>query len=467
MGTRSRKPNSGSGDCDPSSRYYACLVRVRRFLHFNREWSLPDSVRVLTPNLAASVFTHNWACSSIAGKLLRILHLIATLDERSGGPANSVRSILRAYPSSGSVGEVVTLDSPDAEYLVDLDFVVHALGPAYRRLGRFGYSSRLIPWLRANMERFDGMVLHGLWQYLGVAVRLVVAGRKPYMVFPHGMLDPYFKSAYPGKHRKKAFYWILQEYWVLRGARFVLFTSQAEASLARKTFGWARWNARVIPYGASPPEGDPGLLREAFLAEHSELRHEDLLVSDSFGLAKPFVLFLGRIHEKKGCDMLLEAFGGLAGRDPELQLVFAGPDGDGLVERLRGRVLELGEDRVHFLGMLEGQQKWGALSACEVFALPSHQENFGIAVAEALACGRPVLISDKVNIWEDVLADGAGLAGTDDEAGTESTLLRWVTMEPEDRAAMSRNALQCFASRYDMRVNARKIVSILTDLPEH
>jgi glycosyltransferase involved in cell wall biosynthesis len=385
---------------------------------------------------------------------LRILHIIATLDPQAGGPSNSVRRIVATYPSVGSVGEVVTLDPPSATFLHDLGFTVHALGPASTK---FGFSLRLVPWLKAERGRFDGVVVHGLWQYLGFAVRRAIHPHKPYLVFTHGMLDPYFKRAFPMKHLKKTAYWVLNEYWVLRHARQVLFTSETESQLATTSFWPHRWNGRIVPYGATGPIGDPVRLRAAFLARCPDLRQPD-------GSAKPFILFLGRIHVKKGCDLLLEAFSRIAARAPELQLVFAGPDKLGMQDGLMAQA-EASDirHRVHWTGMLDGDLKWGAFYSCEAFSLPSHQENFGIAVAEALACGKPVLLSDKVNIWEEIAKDRAAFVGPDTTAGTLATLEQWSALSHEEKAAMAERALDCFKRRYDLTSSASAIITSFTD----
>jgi glycosyltransferase involved in cell wall biosynthesis len=401
------------------------------------------------------------------GNELRILHIIATLAPQAGGPSNSVSRIVTAYPAIGSEGEVVTLDDPDDKFLRSVSFRVHALGPVSTR---FGFSTRLIPWLAANRDRFDGVVVHGLWQYLGYAVRRAIDGRKPYLVFTHGMLDPYFKRAHPLKHIKKTPYWLLNEYWVLRNAQRVLFTSEAEAKNAAKSFWPHQWRASVVPYGATAPSGDPAALVESFLSQHRALRKPN-------GQPRPYLLFLGRIHAKKGCDQLLEAFAKIASRVPDLQLVFAGPDGAAASGLSKASVSNLGTaglksalvaearrmglaHRVHWTGMLEGDQKWGAFYGCEAFCLPSHQENFGIAVAEALACGRPVLISDKVDIWKEILQDGAAFVGHDNVPGAISALERWIALSTSEKAAMGDRALRCFRSRYDMQANASGIVEV-------
>src|SRR5437762_5411066 len=104
--------------------------------------------------------------------------------------------------------------------------------------------------------------------------------------------------------------------------------------------------------------------------------------------------------------------------------------------------------------MLTGDTKWGALSAAEAFVLPSHQENFGIAVAEALACGTPVLISNKVNIWREIAADGAGFVDEDDEPGTARLLAKWLATPEGEREKMRRAAEQSFRTRFEVQMAA-------------
>ncbi len=164
--------------------------------------------------------------------------------------------MLLSYGPIGYTGEVVTLDDPSAPYLKDVGFPVHALGPT-RTV--YGFNTKLLPWLKANRDRFDGVVVNGLWQYCGLAAWRALAGNTPYVVFTHGMLDPYFKHAFPMKHIKKWLYWVPVEYRVLSDAYRVLFTSKAEKRLAEQSFWLHRWNPYVVPYGASGPTGDPEL----------------------------------------------------------------------------------------------------------------------------------------------------------------------------------------------------------------
>ena len=376
---------------------------------------------------------------------MRILHVIGTVDPASGGPSEVVRVLVGFKPPATEV-EVVTLDNPQSEFLERMTFPVHALGPVQ---STYGYTRKLLPWLTENRDRFDGVVVHGLWQYCTRAVHKAMHGRVPYMVFPHGMLDPYFKKSFPIKHLKKWAYWLAVEYSVLRDADRVLFTTQTEQELARQSFWLHRWKGEVVPFGTVPPQGNPDRQREIFYDACPEARGRRLL------------LFLGRIHPKKGCDMLLDAFVAAAARHPELDLVMAGPAPHSWRAQLERRAWVAGVDtRVHWPGMLLGDAKWGAFRAAEAFILPSHQENFGIAVAEALACGKPVLLSDKVNTAADIAMDGAGLIESDTPEGTARLIASWLAMSEEERSAMGRRAAHCFEKRYDMRQGAMELTHL-------
>lgn len=118
-------------------------------------------------------------------------------------------------------------------------------------------------------------------------------------------------------------------------------------------------------------------------------------------------------------------------------------------------------ERIGWPCMLRGDDKWRAFYAAEVFCLPSHQENFGIVVAEALACGKPVLISNKVNIWREIESDAAGFVDTDTVEGTVRNLQRWLALCGDGYIAMSERALQCFATRFHIQRAAERLVEII------
>lgn len=383
---------------------------------------------------------------SNANSPLRILHVINSLSLRHGGPPEGLRQLAEGYRQEGIHLEVVSLDSPDEIFLKELPFKIYALGPGKTS---YGYLRYLLPWLRAHLEDYDAVVINGIWQYHCLATRRAVRGRLPYAVFIHGALDPWFKKRYLLKHLKKLLYWHIFQYPVLRDALAVLFTTQTEKEQANLSFQPNRWNGVVVPYGTNRPDGDPVAQKEAFFLVCPAARNRRLL------------LFMARIHEKKGCDLLIDAFSRIVAIAPDLHLVIAGPDQVGWRTALEKQAQLLGvAERIHWPGLLQKDAKWGAFYAAEAFILPSHQENFGIAVAEALACGKPVLISNKVNIWEDVVADGAGIVDDDTADGTHRLLTKWLDLPENDRSKMSQNAYKCFAKRYSMRGAAKAVREI-------
>ncbi|GAA3748618.1 glycosyltransferase [Terriglobus aquaticus] len=370
------------------------------------------------------------------------------MRREAGGPAEGLRLLLRGYCRDGHEAEVATLDPPSMQ-VEDVCARTHTLG---RKTFGYGYSSALSDFFRQEAARFDGVVIHGLWQYQGLAALRELRGRHRYAVFPHGMLDPWFNRMYPLKMIKKLPYWFLVERDLLRGADAVLFTSSAEAQLARTSFPGSQWRAEVVPYGTLGPQGDPGRNHQAFLERVPALR------------GRPFLLYAGRMHEKKGCDLLLSAYAELRHKLDLPCLLMAGPDETGLTGTLQAMAARRGvQDDVLWPGMLTGDAKWGAFAAADAFVLPSHQENFGIAVAEALSCGTPVLISDQVNIHGDISASDAGLVEPDTLDGVQRLLRRWSAMTDSERKDMRGKALQCWRNRFDSAGTSRAIARLFQE----
>jgi glycosyltransferase involved in cell wall biosynthesis len=380
---------------------------------------------------------------------LKILRIIRSVNPEGGGPIEGIKQINKPLQNSGHDIEIASLDSPDAGFVKQSIIPVHALGPG---LGGYGYSPKLKPWLTEHCYDYDVFIIHGLWQYHSFAAHSVLSRKDmPYYVFSHGMLDPWFKHAYPLKHLKKWLYWPWAEYRVLRDARAVIFTSEEERLLARQSFWFYHVNEAVTAYGTSGPRGNGEELSRQFLSVYPQLQ------------GKRLILFLSRIHEKKGCDLLLEAFAKVAATNERLHLVMAGPDQTGWTNALKVQAERLGiGGHITWSGTMQGDMKWGAFYSAEVFCLPSHQENFGIVVAEALACGKPVLISNKVNIWREIEADGAGFIDDDTVEGTVRNLERWLALDSESHAAMSERAENCFKSRFHIQRAAERLLEIIS-----
>ncbi|MFP5248624.1 MAG: glycosyltransferase [Acidobacteriota bacterium] len=374
------------------------------------------------------------------------------LSPSKGGPTEVLRQLARASRDGGEEMEILCLDDPGEPFLAGWPCPMHALGQSF--LGAYGFSPRLWRWLRDHACRFDAMVMHGIWSFPSVALRLAArhAGT-PYGVFIHGALDPWFAQKYPIKHLKKLLYWRVQ-YPVLRDASAVFFTANAERDLAKKGFRPNRWNSVVVPLGITDP-------KQCGTGSASPIVTLNQRLPQLRG--RRYLLFLARIHPKKGCDLLIEGFARMASEVPDVDIVMAGPDQDGWRDQLQRLAERRGiAARVHWPGMIHGDLKWDALRACDAFVLPSHSENFGIAVVESLAAGTPVLISKRVNIWQEVEGDGAGLAEDDTVAGTERLLRRWFSLSPAEREAMAAQARLAFERRFTMDRTAQALHRFFT-----
>ncbi|QNJ00615.1 putative alpha-glycosyltransferase/ family 4 [Synechococcus sp. A15-62] len=379
---------------------------------------------------------------------MKLLRIIRSLDPIGGGPAEGIRQITSHLTALGIDTTVASLDSPDSPWLQGQTFHSKGLGPV---LGSYGYRRNLPDCIRAIAQQHDCVIIEGLWQYHAFATwRALRSTGIPYFVYPHGMLDPWFKHAYPLKHLKKWCYWPWADYRVLRDASAVLFTTEQERLLAKQSFSLYRANEEVVGFGTSIPPSEAALQREVFLNHFPHLSDKRLL------------LFLSRIHPKKGIDLLLDAFSSVASSNSALHLVIAGPDQVGLQGDLTLRANALGiADRITWTGMLSGDLKWGAFRSAELFCLPSYQENFGIVVAESLACGLPVSISDSVNIAPDVASACAGIVHSPTVEGTKAALHHWLQMSYSSRVQMSRNSIDLFDSMFNFASVAGNLVSIL------
>ena len=379
---------------------------------------------------------------------MRILQCVGDIDPALGGSVEAARQLSHALGHLGHRPELVTLRPPREEWSAAWSGAVHCAGPASTR---YLYSPRFADWVSAHGSNYDAIVIHGLWRYTSVGAWRGLYGRGiPYFVFAHGMLDPYFRHAYPWKHAQKKICWLAAESRVVRDAQGVLFTCEEERLRARATFRPYQCRERVVGLGIARPTGDSAKQRQAFLDAYPRL------------CGTRIILFLGRIHPKKGCDLLIEAFARVAHRDPLLQLVIAGPDECGWQTDLVRLAAKMGVGpRVTFAGPLYGELKWGALHSAEVLALPSHAENFGLSVVEALACGVPALISNEVNIWREIDADGAGLVANADSNGTAGLLDRWLDLPVGARQQMREHALRSFAKRFELEHFAREFAACL------
>jgi glycosyltransferase involved in cell wall biosynthesis len=257
--------------------------------------------------------------------------------------------------------------------------------PESRWLGPGG-SFELLRWLWNALPAYNVLHIHALFGTTSsVAAAIARTRGVPYVVRPLGTLSPY---TFSNRRRiLKRLYFAMIDRRTLRGARAIHFTAPQEASKASRLDLPSR--SVVIPISQ-----EPGLPR----SEQSSARSLD-------------VLFMSRLHPVKGLDLLLPAFARAAASHPSARLLIAGDGPSSYVSELKSQARSLGiEDRVQWLGYVEAEQKRDLLQQAALFVQPSYQENFGVAVVEALAVGTPVLITREVDIWPDVERFASGLA---------------------------------------------------------
>ncbi|HYE20008.1 MAG TPA: glycosyltransferase [Tepidisphaeraceae bacterium] len=329
---------------------------------------------------------------------MRILHVISGLDPANGGPTVALVGLAEAQARAGlAVSVLATYQNetgfPVAGRLRAAGVAVELIGPATGKLSRH---PQLATAVDAAVASADVVHVHALWEDVQHrAMKSAARQRVPYVVTPHGMLSPWsFASGGLANRLGKRAYLALRLGPNLSRAAALHFTTTAERDLVARL----KLNRPTIvePVGIDLAEFADLPPPAAFRATHPELGND------------PIVLFLSRLSPQKGLDVLIPAFAKIAPHT-RANLVLAGPDRDGYEPTVRALVRAANlEHRVTFTGMLHGQDRIAALTAADLFVLPSHHENFGIVVAEAMAAGTPVIVSREVNAWPDVVEANAG-----------------------------------------------------------
>jgi len=388
---------------------------------------------------------------------MKLLHVIGSMNPHTGGPCQTIRNFAPSFVERGNTLEVVCLDDPRSEYLARDTFRVHALGQGR---GSWNFHPALLPWLNHHLPQYDVAILNGLWQFQGYALWKAAKRPKapPYYIFPHGMLDPWFQkiSVRPLKALRNWVFWKMIQHRVVHDAAGLLFTCEEERRLARLPFRpYSPKQEAVVGLGLPEPPEYRARMKTAFAEKCQGLN------------GKNYFLFLGRIHSKKGVDLLIKGYAALcrsASSSGLPNLVIAGPDMETpygrKVQKLASEICP--PNSIFWPGMLTGDAKWGALYACEASVLPSNQENFGIAVVETLSCGRPVLISDQVNIWREIKEGGAALVGKNSVTGTTQLFSDWNSLSAEEKSNMAARAKPSFQRYFSVESATGKLLAAVT-----
>jgi glycosyltransferase involved in cell wall biosynthesis len=381
-----------------------------------------------------------------------VLHVIPAVAPRYGGPSRAVLSMCRALRSIGVRAEVASTDADGRARLSGLAAASAAVPTrlfARQWSEAFKYSRPLARWLDGHVREFDVVHVHAVFSHACLAAARACRRRGvPYVVRPLGSLDPWSLAR---RRLEKRILWHAGVARMLRGAAAIHYTTDEERRQAERPLGLA--GGVVIPLGVDDELFERSAARGAGAPGRPELA------------GRPYALFLSRLHPKKGLELLLEAFAGLVETArADWRLVVAGDGEPAYVSALRRRAERLGDGgRILFTGWLAGVERLETLRGAGLFVLPSHQENFGLAAAEAMAAGVPVLLSDRVNLADLVIAAGAGWVVPPDAAPLRDALAA-ALRDPTARAARGRAGQELARERFAWPVVAARLVDLYRGL---
>ena len=337
------------------------------------------------------------------------LHVVHSLHNPLGGSIHAALGVCRYLTRAGHVADVAATLEPgdDTSYLAEVypEVRVRTFPRSFPR--RYSNSGALLEWLSAHLHDYDIVELHSV--FTGVALRSARQCRerkKPYLIRPHGSLDPFDLQKH-ARLKRIVGPPIIRP--ALESASAVLLTSEVEARRL-VTFG-AKVNKVVLPLPVSLPTS---------AGDGARFRREHSIPEGAF-----IVMFMSRIDYKKGLEFLIPALSDLQREFSDLWFVLAGSGDPAFmpsVDRWLGGP-GIGS-RTSRVGFLSGQDKSDALAAAGIFALPSLNENFGIVLIEAMHAGVPLLISEEVYIQKEIAGHGAGLVCRSETASISSVLRR-------------------------------------------
>ena len=380
---------------------------------------------------------------------MKVLHVIPSIAPVRGGPSNAVLAMVKALRTQGIDAEIVTtndngrelLNVPLGDRTIYQDVPVWFLPRFALPMKEFIFSAALTKWLWQHIGNYDLIHNHYLFSYASTCAGLFARTNKiPYVVRTIGQLTPW---ALDQSRLRKQVYTSLIERHNLSSANAIHCTATGEAEDVQK-FG-INTKTITLPLGVDPPSILP--------AAKSKL-HQLYEIPDG----RQIVLFLSRLHYKKRPDLSLESLSKVLAMDSDVHLIMAGSGEAEYVAYLKQLVEkhDLG-DRVTFTGFVTGYKKQILLQGSDIFVLPSYSENFGIAVAEAMIAGLPVIITPGVQIAPDVAAAKAGIIIDSESELTEAIAI--LSNNLELRAQLSENAVNLATQRYSWSTIASQLIS--------
>ena len=331
---------------------------------------------------------------------MKILQVVPGISPRFGGPSVALTDLTRLLTQQGIETTLITTNAdPKGRVDVPLGVPVEQRGAKviYYNVwprGRYAFSLSFAQALSQTISNYDVVHIHWLYNFSPlITAFLARRAGVPYVLQLNGSLDPNLLKK--NNIIKKVYLFLFGNY-IIKNASAIIFTTEAERRLA--ALDSFQRPSHVVPVGLD-------WLEYKNLPPFGQFRKTWPNLGD-----KRIVLFLGRMSHQKGLDLLIPAFRKVADRHPKAHLVLVGPDGEGYGARVRQWVAEANLDsRVTFTGRVPDKLKLAAYVDSDVYVLSSHAENFGATVTEALACQKPVVITNRVNICDEVAAAEAGI----------------------------------------------------------
>ncbi|HSF74642.1 MAG TPA: hormogonium polysaccharide biosynthesis glycosyltransferase HpsP [Microcoleus sp.] len=381
---------------------------------------------------------------------MRILQIIPSISLVYGGPSQMVLGLSAALAAKNIDVTIITTDSNGDIGQLPLDV---PLNEPIQQNGyqiiyfrcypwrRYKFSFSLLQWLNENARQFDLAHIHALFSPVTtLAATIARYHHLPYIIRPCGMLDP---ADLQKKKRLKQIYATLLERPNLAGAAAIHFTSKEEAKISER-FGLGCTGKMPVPRDLVIPLGvTAGLFPK-------RLRESEV----------PVILFMSRIEPKKGLDLLIPALESILGSGIEFHFILAGSNPQDADYETQIKVQIHNSSLAKYTtitGFVSGDLKVEVLTKADLFVLPSYYENFGIAVAEAMAAGVPVVISDRIHIAEDIQQAEAGWVGPL-EVGAIANSIKSALLNPQERQRRGLNGKEYANKHYNWEAIAQQTI---------
>lgn len=367
---------------------------------------------------------------------IKILRIIGTLNPEYGGPANAIIDHSHALIQKGYDVSIITSDKKNSKYYKGNKIKIINLGPA---LGKYKLNPKLFFWLKKNRHKFKSFFVHGLWQFNTLVARLLL--KKDFYVFSHGQLDPYFKLEF-FKCLKKKIYWSLIEKSNLIYSKSLLLTSNNEKKLIKHTYvNTDGINKKVIEYG---------ILEQKF-----NLKKSENLFYKKFKNLKNlnYFIYLGRFHKKKGCEIILGVLTRLKKNKIKIKVLMAGPNNEYKKKLIEDSYKLRIDDMIVWSDTLIDDLKWIALKKSEAMILPSHGENFGVSLVEAMSLSKPVITTSKVNISDKILSSKSGIITSNNLNSFYKGIIKFLRFSKKQKKILSKNSYLCFLKYFNLEKN--------------